>query len=78
MEVMKLATAVSPPEANIPIKHPRRASPAAAAPMQYITNIALLANSTTLMVSWIADGHLRSVRFKPGLSSFCMMLVGSK
>lgn len=46
--------------------------------MQYMTNIALLANSTTRMVSWIADGHLSSVRFSPGLSSFWMMLVGSK
>lgn len=70
--------AVSLPAAKTPRIAPRRARPVAAAPMQYKTNITLLAVFTALTPSSIADGHLRSVKLIPGLNSCWMTAVGLK
>lgn len=75
---MKLERADPLPPVAIPTSAAMNAMPVAAIPIQYKTNIALLAILTALTPFSIAAGHLRSDNLMPGLNSLSIMAVGSK
>lgn len=75
---MKLSMADPLPPVTTPTIAAMVAMLVAAIPMQYRTNIALLAILTALTPSSIAVGHFRSDNLMPGLNSLSIMTVGSK
>ena len=75
---MVFKAALSLPPAKNPTNAPINAKPAKPTPMQYSTNMTLLAVSTATIASSIAEGHLSSERLVPGFNSLCNMAVGSK
>lgn len=76
--IMKFRMADPLPPVATPTSAVMNAMLVAAIPMQYKTNIALLAILTALTPSSIAVGHLRSDKLMPGLNSLSIMAVGSK
>ena len=75
---MKFKMADPLPPVTTPPSAAMNAMPVAAIPMQYRTNIALLAMLMALTPSSIAVGHFRSDKLMPGLNSLSIMAVGSK
>lgn len=75
---IRFTIALNLPVVKTPKIAPTKAKPVAAIPMQYRTNMILLAVSTTAITSLIASGHLRSSSLNLGFNSPSRMLVGSK
>ena len=77
-ERIRLIMALNRHTALTPTRAPTSAPPVVTAPMKYKTNTRSVASFTACTPSSIADGHFRSVRLTPGLSSFWITAAGSK